>query len=74
MSTIKIVLKEAFDVVEELVPKAARAVAEKSTKLGSKTRQIKQQIEAKDVELAGSQRRAADRGRVLSGRRGGGHR
>ena len=57
MSTIKIVLKEAFDVVEELVPKAARAVAEKSTKLGSKTRQIKQQIEAKDVELAGSQRR-----------------
>lgn len=56
MSTIKIVIKEAFDVVEELVPKAARAVAEKSAKLGSKARQIKQQIDSTDVELAGSQR------------------
>lgn len=56
MSTIKIILKEAFDVVEDLVPKAARAVAEKSTRLSTKTRQIKQQIEAKDAELAAGQK------------------
>lgn len=63
MSTIKIVLKEAFDVIEELAPKAARAVSEKSGKLSAKTRQIKQQIEAKDAELASSQR-TPDRART----------
>ncbi|WP_405218984.1 hypothetical protein [Agrococcus sp. Ld7] len=57
MSTIKIILKEAFDVIEELAPKAARAVSQKSTKLGAKTRQIRRQIEAKDAELAGAQRK-----------------
>jgi hypothetical protein len=56
MSTLKIVLKEAFDVVEDLAPRAARAVAEKSVRLSTKTRQIQRQIEAKDAELAGSQR------------------
>lgn len=57
MSTIKIILKEAFDVIEELAPKAARAVSQKSSKLGAKTRQIRRQIEAKDAELARSQRK-----------------
>lgn len=56
MSTIKIVIKEALDVIEELVPEAARAVAKKSARLSAKTRQIRQQIEAKDVELSRSQR------------------
>lgn len=56
VSTLKIVLKEAFDVLEELVPQAARAVARKSGRLSAKTRQIKRQIEAKDAELSSSQR------------------
>ncbi|ROR65642.1 HNH endonuclease [Agrococcus jenensis] len=62
MSTIKIIVKEAIDTIEEMLPKVARGVAEKSGRLSSKTRQIKQQIEAKDRELAGSQR-APDRPR-----------
>lgn len=56
MSTMKIIVKQAIDTIEEMVPKVARGVAEKSTKLSTKTRQIKQQIEAKDVELAGARR------------------
>lgn len=56
MSTIKIILKEAFDVIEELAPKAARAVADKSGKLGTKTRQIRRQIDSTDRDLAASQR------------------
>ncbi|MFA4840328.1 MAG: hypothetical protein WC580_01310 [Agrococcus sp.] len=62
MSTIKIVVKEAIDTIEEMVPRVARGVAEKSTRLSAKTRQIKQQIEAKDAELAAGQR-APDRPR-----------
>lgn len=59
MSTIKIIVKEAIDTIEEMVPKVARGVAEKSTKLATKTRQIKQQIEAKDAELAAGQQQPA---------------
>lgn len=56
MSTIKIILREAFDVIEELVPKAARAVAQKSGRLGTKTREIRRSIDSTDRDLAGSQR------------------
>lgn len=59
MSTIKIIVKEAIDTIEEMVPKVARGVAEKSTKLSTKARQIKQQIEAKDAELAAGQQKPA---------------
>lgn len=56
MSTIKIVVKEAIDTMQELVPKAARAAADKSTKLSTTARRMKQQVEAKDRELAAGQR------------------
>lgn len=52
MSTIKIVIKQAFDTIEELAPRAARGVSDKSNELGDKAREVKQLVDAKDREIA----------------------
>lgn len=56
MSGLKQVVRNAFDVIEDILPKAMRGLGEQSRRQAKEVHEILERIRAKDAELAASQR------------------